>query len=280
MCTPNMRIVACYSIFNEAENIIRSLESVKGFCDRIVILDGAFESYPHKFKSGGSDDGTVELVREWLMAWPGEGFLALPKTPWPNQRFKRSCYFRFGEPGDWFFIIDGDEEVESGQEMIRGFLEGLNSEADGILVREVILKGGGRELVRWPGLAPRLIQFKPRLCYSETYRRVVGVENIVDWPYFTMNHHRYDPIRSPTRRGIKAEYQTPEAFAAGVGIQKSDGRKAGFQVRLLRWLPGVQYAGAINRVRSDDYEFSLEDGAPSPLNICHLDRHPAREDNQ
>lgn len=278
-----MKIIACYSIYNEAENIIRSLNSVASFCDRIVILDGAFESYPHKFASGGSDDGTVELVREWLLQWKGEGFLALPRSPWPNQQFKRSSYFRFGDPGDWFFVIDGDEEVVDGQDEIHEFLTGIKPETDGILVREIIQKGEGREVVRWPGLAPRLIRFKPGLRYSETYRLIVNVETITEWPQFTMRHHRYDPIRSPIRRSTKAEYQTPELFAVGVGIGKPDGRKAGFQVRLIQWMSGLQYAGAINRIRiDDDYEFSLaadEHTLSSPLNICHLERHPAREDN-
>jgi hypothetical protein len=272
-----MKIIACYSIFNESENIIHSLESVKGFCDRIVVLDGAFASYPHKRADGMSDDGTIPLVMDWFLKWSGEGFLAIPKIPWPNQRYKRSCYFRFGDPGDWFFVIDGDEAVESGQEKIRKFLE--NCVRDGATVKERVYvdeQHRTRMVERFPGLAPRLIRYVPNLRYSESYRKIEQVESVIDWDGFIMAHNRF--VRSAERTNIKNEYQTVEAFAARTELRLPDGRSPGFQVRLYRWTPDLRYSG-VGRIQYDENWAFDNDGPNSPLVVTLLERHPERSDN-
>ena len=274
-----MKITACYCIFNETENIVRSLDSVR-LCDRVVVLDGAWEQYPHTRMDGMSDDGTVEKVIQWMIGWEGEGFLVLPKIPWPNQRDKRSFYFRFGESGDCFLVIDGDEIVESGMEELRSWLGKI--EVDAVRVREVVQKNPTNpnlSVVRYPGLSPRLIRFKSGLVYGRTYDKISGISSEISSDKLTMRHLRYDPIRSPERRRVKSENQTSEAFAAGITVGKADGRTAGTQVRLIHWCPNLRYWPDQANYESGLFSWNLGDDFPiSPVVLHHVNRISSHSD--
>ena len=252
---------------------MRSLDSVRS-CDRIVVVDGAWEQYPHSRPDGRSDDGTIAAVIEWMMDWDGEGFLVLPKNPWSNQREKRNFYFKFAEPGDWILVIDGDERVASGMEGLKDWLGTVA--VDGVRVHETVWKNPGISVTRYPGLSSRLIRFKNGLAYGRTYDEIFGVESEAVTDRFRMDHIRYGPTRGADRRVTKSQVQTSAAFAS-VTIGKEDNRIAGRQVRLLRFTSGLQYypdQATYSGIRN----LSDVDGtSSSALLVHHLERevpHP------
>jgi hypothetical protein len=211
-----------------------------------VVLDGAFEGFPHNFPTGESDDGTIPLVSDWLLKWTRgdwgkEGWFVLPQIPWVNQMSKRNLYFRFGSEGDWFLVIDGDEVVESGLEETKELLADLEGEAFWV-TREFVQKQQDRAytVVRSPGLSPRLFKFREGLCYGRTYD---------DFPQFIahktipleLRHLRFGPIRDDERRSMKALKQTSADFARVTLVKNPDRRVAGNQVRLIRFQNGLQY---------------------------------------
>jgi len=209
-----------------------------------VVLDGAFSGFPHKNPDGSSDDGTVELVDEWLKKWSNsvrDGWLVLPREPWVNQMMKRSFYFRFGMEGDWFLVIDGDEVVESGLRETKEILEGLTDDMYWV-EKEVVQKqpDPSYSVIRSLGLSPRLFRYREGLKYGLTYDA-----DFSDFPLKTvplqMRHLRFPPIRNNERRVIKSERQTSADFAK-VTLMKNPGRRvAGTQVRLFRYRRGLRY---------------------------------------
>jgi len=58
-----MKIVATFNIYNEAQFIREAIESVL-WCDRIIVVDGAFEGFPTSNGKPQSNDGTLEILEE------------------------------------------------------------------------------------------------------------------------------------------------------------------------------------------------------------------------
>ena len=259
-------LVACYCVFNEAWNIARSLDSVR-LCDRIVVLDGAFEGFPCNRSDGRSDDGTLKIVSEWLTRWTEEdnrrdGWLAIPNRPWPSQMIKRSFYFRFGCEGDWFLVIDGDEVVESGLQETKDLLEQLEGEAYWVSKEIVQKQSDPHYYVERSGLSPRLFQFREGLCYGNTY------DDFPQFPVKTlpliMRHLRFPPIRDTERRVIKSQHQTSADFARVTLIKNPDRRRAGMTVRLFRFQRGLRYKDNHYSIMNSKGEFICGE---SPLQV-------------
>lgn len=245
-----------------------------------MVLDGAFEGFPHKLDTGQSDDGTLDLVGRWLQDWTSvtkdkDGWLVIPQTPWINQMMKRSFYFRFGQEGDWFLVIDGDEVVESGLSETKDMLEGLEGEAFWV-EKEFVQKQPDPiyTVLRQPTLAPRLFLFHQGMQYGITYD---------DFPHFVrrsvplqMRHLRFGPIRDNERRSTKAQYQTSADFARVTLMKNPDRRVAGTQVRLFRFQNGLRYG--LNHAQIVNLKGELITGE-SPLQIpLTLEILPRRDD--
>jgi glycosyltransferase involved in cell wall biosynthesis len=85
-----MTLSVCIITFNEEANIVRTLESVQGIADEVIIVDS------------GSTDATVELAQARgakVMVEPWKGF-----APQKNSALaKATC--------DWILSLDADEEV-------------------------------------------------------------------------------------------------------------------------------------------------------------------------
>jgi hypothetical protein len=60
-----MNFIEVYQIYNEKEFIKESLESMR-WCDKIVIIDGAYEGFPYTGESASSNDGTLEIIYEFM----------------------------------------------------------------------------------------------------------------------------------------------------------------------------------------------------------------------
>lgn len=88
---------------NESRVIRRCLESVKPLLDYWVIVDT------------GSDDNTLEIIRDTLQEIPGE----LHQRPWQNFAHNRTEALALAKgKGDFALLIDADEEVVIQQDFI------------------------------------------------------------------------------------------------------------------------------------------------------------------
>lgn len=122
------RIIGAISCYQEAEGIERVLKSIYGFCDKIICIDGAYKSFPHSVP--WSMDGTIKKIK----AFPDPDqkiVLVTINTAWNSEMEKRTAFFSFGVPGDWYFIIDGDEELvydDYGLTKIRHIIDVMNRE--------------------------------------------------------------------------------------------------------------------------------------------------------
>lgn len=115
-------IIALMNIYNEAETIQRSIDSIKGLVDKIIVCDGRYPDFPGP--SPVSDDGTLDIIKKYKDI---DIKVIVCNTPTP-QYLKRSLLLDYLEDGDWAFIMDGDEELV--------YDEGCNTE----FVREEILR--------------------------------------------------------------------------------------------------------------------------------------------
>jgi len=130
MNASGQRICLNMIVKNEAPVIRRCLTSVLPIIDHWVIVDT------------GSEDGTQQIIREFLADLPGE----LHERPWVNFAHNRSEALELArEQGDYIFVIDADEilEIEPGTELPQLILDSYN-----VQVRYGNTKYLRRQLVR------------------------------------------------------------------------------------------------------------------------------------
>lgn len=107
-------LIGVVSFYNEIQFLERCLRSLRGKADFIVGIDGAYISFPHD--KPWSTDGTIELARKYA-----DKVITTEKA-WESQIVKRNQYL-IGKEGDWYLMIDGDEEIA-------GSLEGYETKDD------------------------------------------------------------------------------------------------------------------------------------------------------
>ena len=97
---------------NESSNIRRSLDSVKG-ADEIVVIDT------------GSKDDTIDIVKEYTdKVYYGEEYLWRDDFAYSRNQSLEKC------TGDWILIIDADEQLEEGgMEKIRRLIPKIKDDA-------------------------------------------------------------------------------------------------------------------------------------------------------
>lgn len=100
-----MKTIACLNIYNEIDFIKDCLESIK-WVDHIIMVDGAYQDFPHK--SPGSDDGTVEACLDFEHR---SLQLITSDIAWNSETEKRNEYLKHIEPDadTYCLVIDGDE---------------------------------------------------------------------------------------------------------------------------------------------------------------------------
>jgi hypothetical protein len=102
-------IYACYIVYNEADKIAISLNSILPYVDKVIIIDGAFEDFKHD--NPQSTDGTKEIAEKICgnkLIW-----VDCPKKkdkyiPWILESEKREAYLKYIPVGAWFYILDAD----------------------------------------------------------------------------------------------------------------------------------------------------------------------------
>ena len=105
-----MRLIMGAIVFNEAEFIIDHYRYHYDLFDQLIYVDGAFAHFPHKYKDGSSEDGTLEIL--WALQRDEDpekkvGIISC-NHPWRSEMEKRSQYLQYGLPGDWIFVNDAD----------------------------------------------------------------------------------------------------------------------------------------------------------------------------
>lgn len=97
---------ACYIVYNNEKTIGQSLESVLPHVEKVVIVDGAFETYPHKVPwSTDNTKGIAEKLCGSKLIWVG------CEKPW-TQIEKRNQYLKHIPNGEHFIITDSDDVLK------------------------------------------------------------------------------------------------------------------------------------------------------------------------
>lgn len=98
-------IIACVITYNDEQMLPGCLQQIQDKVSRIIVVDGAFATFPLHQGIPSSMDATEEIARcygaEWIPCGP---------TPWATEMEKRSAYL-LGEDGDWYVHVDTDERL-------------------------------------------------------------------------------------------------------------------------------------------------------------------------
>lgn len=164
-----MGITACIVFYNDRDLLEKCLNSLQGKVDRIVLVDGAYEDFPHEIP--WSTDGSVELAKQY-------GTVVETSVPWKTEVDKRNFYLQFVPDDEYFLVIDTDEELCSS---IEPEGKGLN----------VIIEPDGGKPYSWP----RVFKKTPGWHYYKTHMTYKDNEGLVYWNNFKtsqilIKHHQ------------------------------------------------------------------------------------------
>ncbi|MCB1711340.1 MAG: hypothetical protein KDH96_02310 [Candidatus Riesia sp.] len=116
-------IIALYCVYNEAENIERSIRSVASFCSEVRVYDGAFAKYPHA--SASSNDGTEEIVLNLNAELGNVRWIPCEKA-YESQMQKRTLMLQQLPPESVGLIIDGDEWIANPSDFDSSSMDGYD----------------------------------------------------------------------------------------------------------------------------------------------------------
>ena len=169
-----MKIYACYVLYNEAEAIADSVNSIIDFADRFVFIDGAFKHHPLENNSAKSTDGTIPLIEKLV---PKEQRIIIQtETPWETQTEARNQYLKHVPIGDWVFIIDADETAHGNKPQARQELSDTESKVFGVLIETLAPTWGGSG-ADIPEEQWRSLPKSPIFGYSPRFYRSTGALN-------------------------------------------------------------------------------------------------------
>ena len=109
-----MKIVACYKVFNEADFLRQSIDSIYDFVDQIVIVEGCLEGMAKIVcrdritETGLSGDGTTEIIKSYpdrnrKIVYDPIGQVFADEVPMANR------FLQHVDVGDYVWMVDGDE---------------------------------------------------------------------------------------------------------------------------------------------------------------------------
>ena len=106
------KLIAALSVYNEEENIINCLNSMKDIIDGVCLVDGLYFGYPSKHFL--STDNTVNLAAGWCES-SGKEFKAIYYGGY-RQKNKRTQYLQNPcenpDENTWIFVNDPDMNFE------------------------------------------------------------------------------------------------------------------------------------------------------------------------
>ena len=177
-CPPAQTLSACMIVKNEAQHIRKCLESIRPFCDEIIIVDT------------GSTDGTIGIARDYADK--------IYSHPWEDHFSKARNLSLSYATGKWIFVIDADEElVAKDGPVLRRALE--QSQTDAIMIQVISrLRNGQSEAIH---NSDRVFRNNGTIRYEgRVHNRLVGHATAEVCPV-RLIHHGYDlePVRAKTK---------------------------------------------------------------------------------
>ncbi|MCJ7768352.1 hypothetical protein MUP79_08180 [Candidatus Bathyarchaeota archaeon] len=117
-----MKIIACYSVWNEERLIAESLRSVKAYVDGYVIVDSVYSSNP--IQATHSTDKTREVCERTCAPLSLTYLESADKT---SIKIARERYLKAVPEGDMVFVIDGDEVLYGNHSDILSLFESMRT---------------------------------------------------------------------------------------------------------------------------------------------------------
>lgn len=104
-------IIGCVIVYNEERMLPGCLESLRGQVDRLVVVDGAFATFPFYNGVPYSTDATRMVALSYGAEWvePPKTVVG-PYRAWGTEMEKRNAYL-IGQEGDWYVHLDADERL-------------------------------------------------------------------------------------------------------------------------------------------------------------------------
>ena len=225
------KIIAFLSVWNESEGIKEIIGEIYPWVDHVVIVDGRYKDFnvfPKSMESFRSDDSLSithdvakgldidpyaiqydwnsqkQLMRhrchEYKLNDYNITIITPVHRPWDTEMAKRSVMFHYGEEGDWFLIIDGDERVRHAD------WTGLRYHLD-MLVPNILIAGvplyDHKTGLKWH--SPRLVRCIPGACYDQNHY-TLKLNTRYHEPYY------YDMVNDGSRRHDISEQRQYLAF--------------------------------------------------------------------
>lgn len=153
---------------NESKVIRRCLASVKHFIDYWVIVDT------------GSNDGTQEIIKEFLKDIPGE----LHQSTWMNFEYNRDEALVFAKgKGDYLLFIDADERLIFDENYVKPFFTkdfyiATVRQPNGVDYRRTLLINNHLDW-KWQGILHETL-VSPQARSSEVLQGVINFSNTED----------------------------------------------------------------------------------------------------
>ena len=156
-------IVACMIVFEGAATLGKCLHSITPFVDRLILVEGAYAGRSDHIES---QDETLLLARNF----PKPRVIQKPYgVYYQSEIHARSQYLLEGylNSGDWCFVIDADEYIESGIEETLEFLQ--NSKAPYHSVHRVHYDKSLPGYARTLGERVQLFRYEPGMRYVRNH---------------------------------------------------------------------------------------------------------------
>lgn len=175
----------CMIVKNEEDNISRSLSSIQGLVDEIVVVDT------------GSQDKTVEIARNYGA-----------KTyffPWQNDFSAARNYALNQARGEWVLFLDADEEIRSTKFYLKEFLQ--SSLEEGYFVKIKNLEDNQNIL---NSFSFRLFRNNPLYRYEgKIHEQILPViqrvnpNTVIDWLDLEIYHYGYQESQIKAKDKVK-----------------------------------------------------------------------------
>ena len=103
------KVYGTYLVYNSAKTLGLSLSTIVSYVDKVIIVDGAFEDYPHEYPQ--STDRTKEIAEEICgdkLIWVDCNTKNGEFISWIGQVAKRNAYLKLVPTNAWFYVMDAD----------------------------------------------------------------------------------------------------------------------------------------------------------------------------
>lgn len=180
-----VKISACYIVKNEEENLVRSIRSLAGQADELVVVDT------------GSTDDTRQLARQ-LGA-------RVYEYQWQDDFAAARNYALARTQGDWLVLLDADEYfTEQTAGNLRRLVENAEAECNGYLV-QIVNYDGDKGEVQDRFYQLRLARRQPGLAYQGIIHERLLVHGTELDGIKLVKNNVLEIIHTGYRQGIAAE---------------------------------------------------------------------------